>query len=73
MTVQKGSFHAEDDIGKPYVINIFQEVDETPHGPIAGLITLKTADGRHVNRIAKRKYEIVESGTPLHSKDLHAP
>jgi hypothetical protein len=73
VTVHKGSFVAEDDIGDRYVIHMFQEIDDISHVPIEGLISLKTIHGRHVNRITKGKYEIVDFDTPLESNDPYAP
>ena len=66
--VPKGSFPATDDLGGRHAIYIFQEVVHIPdHPPIEGVRTLRTRDGKHVNRKDKGQYEIVESGLSLHS------
>ena len=81
MTNHEGSFQATDNNGNEYTIHMFRDrIDTTTMrsgvrtlAP-AALGELKTEDGRHVNRIDKGSYEIVDfSMIPLTSDDPKAP
>ena len=69
MIEHQGSFVVSDDDGERYVIDILQKFIDFPHVRIAGLKSLKTRDGRHVNLKSKGEYELAAVGFPLHSTD----
>lgn len=76
-----GSFVARDNDGNEYTIGIYRDMIDTTtmHGPRgmespSSLATLKTEDGRCVNRISQGSYEIVgRPMIPLTSTDPVAP
>lgn len=78
MKEQIGMFRAKDRNGNVYILRILQEYVpagsvEDPNAVIPGLKSLKTADGSHVNRLDRGRYEIVATGVQLWSDDNNAP
>ena len=72
------SFDAFDESGQPVQIDVFVDIVDIgtrldPGATAKGLRTLRTKDGRSVNRIAKGRYEIVQSGVKLRSDDPASP
>jgi hypothetical protein len=73
-----GQFNARDADGKEYSVHVFQEEIECRSRDrvewIAGLRSMKTSTGDHVNFKAKGSYELVGLTTiPLTSDDPNAP
>ncbi len=81
MTLHEGSFQASDAAGNTHTIHMFRDrIDtttmrsQTRTSAPATLGELKTDDGRHVNRIDKGAYEIVDRPMiPLTPDDPNAP
>ena len=81
VTRQEGSFVATDAAGNEYKVVIYRDLIDTSHlqsrtrtqAP-AKLGKLRTTDGRHVNRIDKGSYEIVDRPMiQITSDDPNAP
>ena len=80
-TRREGSFVARDADGNEYTIIMYRGMIDTTHMHSrvrtevpARLGELRTSDGRHVNRIAKGSYEIVDRPmVPITSDDPNAP
>jgi hypothetical protein len=73
-----GSFTAVGDDGSPVMVDIFTEIVDVgtfgnPDAEMEGLKRLLTADGHHVNRLDKGKYQVVNTGQHLSSTDPNAP
>ena len=73
-----GSFEATGEDGGKRVIHIFTAILDAgtrgdPNAEIPGLRSLKTDDGETVNRLEKRKYQVVATGEILRSDDPDAP
>jgi hypothetical protein len=69
----KGCFRAYDASGTPYLIDVFQLLQESPHESALGLPLFRTTDGQPVTRRNKGEYEIVGTGTALQSVDSNCP
>ncbi|HYQ92896.1 MAG TPA: hypothetical protein VES89_12690 [Candidatus Competibacteraceae bacterium] len=71
------SFTAQSRDGKTYTIHLIDEQndrsDRSSRSRIdSHLPTLRTADGWHVSRIGKGRYQIIETGVTLESADPNA-
>jgi hypothetical protein len=71
--VFKGYFRASDASGTSHFIDVFQLMQVSPRDSIIGLPLFRTTDGQPVNRTKKGEYEIVGTGTALHSLDPNCP
>jgi hypothetical protein len=75
--VSTGGFVATDGTGKRFQFEVFTEFEDiTGAGyfrSVAGMKSIKTATGQHVNPIEKGKYQIAETGVVLTSDDPSAP
>ena len=69
----KGSFRAFDASGAPYLIDVFEWIQTSPHGSVVGLPLFRTPDGQSVMRIAKGEYEIAGTRTAVRSVDANCP
>ncbi len=78
-TEYTGSFVAVDQQGRRVRVLKSQTMhDVRTHGepnapPMPGLMSLRTEDGKAVNRIEKGKYEVVQTGVILRSDEPDAP
>ena len=73
LLVFKGSFRVSDASGTSHLIDVFQLIQVSPHDSTIGLPLFRTTDGQPVNRRNKGEYEIVGTGTALHSLDPNCP
>ncbi len=67
----KGCFRAADDSGRSELIDVYQMIDDSPHGRRAALTLLRTTDGKPVHRRSRGEYEIAGTATVLHSIDIN--
>ena len=67
--VRKGTRMARDNFGRRHVLHEFQNVSHTPHGPIAGVSTLFTADGQRLSWKGEGSFEDVTSGMQFQLED----
>jgi hypothetical protein len=70
-----GSFRAKDDAGNVYDLDMFQQFSASGN---PGVNSIRTRDGRTVDRIRKGEYRvntagISDTGLLLHSDDPKAP
>ena len=71
-----GSFKATDDQGRSYTLHTYTRFEHTGVHLIEGLKTIRTADGGHVNRLDKDKYQLLGAAgcdIILHMDDPDAP
>jgi hypothetical protein len=61
----RGCFRASDRYGTPYLIDVFQVMNEEPQASAGGSVFYQTADGHAVRRIRQGVYEIVQSQIAL--------
>jgi hypothetical protein len=60
--VRKGTRMARDSFGRRHLLHESQKVSHTPHGPIEGVSTLQTTDGRILSWKGEGKFEDPNSG-----------
>jgi hypothetical protein len=76
-TKHTNTFTARSKNGAVYRVNEFTEYLEAGGTGgfqwIEGIKSLKTADGEHLNRLEKGKYQVVLTGETLESDDPTAP
>jgi hypothetical protein len=76
---QTGSFIANDGRGNPHWLLVFTEYIDVPatrkSGPQMkeGPTTIRTTEGKHVDRLELGEYKVVETGVRLTSDDPDAP
>ena len=71
-----GSFRATDDQGRSCTLHTYTRFEHTRLHLIEGLKTIRTADGGHVTRLDKGKYQLlgaVGRDIILHSEASDAP
>jgi hypothetical protein len=71
-----GSFKATDDPGRSCTLHTYTRFEHTGVHLIEGLKTIRTADGGHVNRLDKDKYQLLGAAgcdIILHTDDPDAP
>ena len=71
-------FSTRDDDGNEVMLYVTtEEVDvpsrKVPGGRTPGMKTITTEDGLSINRLAKGKYQVVQTGKILASDDPNAP
>ena len=74
----KSSFMAADDNGNRQRLHVFVDILDSstqtePDAEAEGLKHIRTESGQPVNRRGKGRYEVVTTGTRLHSDDPAAP
>jgi hypothetical protein len=77
-TRQVGTFEARDSMGKLYILSIYQEYLDAgttgdPDAERRGRRIIMSSDGRHVDKVATRKYRIMGTTATLTSDDANAP
>jgi hypothetical protein len=72
-TVRTGGIVATDPQGGRYDLDILSDYIVSTVGSAKALSRIKTKDGRHVNRLGKGKYQIMDNGLDLTSDDPNAP
>ncbi len=76
-TRHTGTFVAVSEAGQTHTLHLWRDyirVDSfaKPTEEKAGLYTIRTDDGDHVNWLEKGKYQVVTTGEILHSHDPNA-
>jgi hypothetical protein len=72
------TFDAQTDEGHVYTLHVCQKCIEVPtradpNAVCPALKSIRTSDGKSVNRLDRGKYQIVETGIILHSDSPDAP
>ncbi|MGD0768462.1 MAG: hypothetical protein ABSB42_09750 [Tepidisphaeraceae bacterium] len=75
---QKQSFDAVDDTGNRQTLHVFVDIIDAGHfgdpdAEIEGMRAIRTNDGKSVNWLGAKKYQVVSTGQILTSNDPDAP
>lgn len=75
---QKQSFSAVDAAGKRKILHVLVDIIDAGHygdpdAEVEGMKAIRTSDGKSVNWLGSKKYQVVETGEILTSDDPRAP